>query len=178
CIESLSIFSSVAFANSRMFTELRQINRKLDRKVYELNTLFDLSKDFNIMVDRQEIVRIFKFAMLGQMLIRNFFFILEHEGQREVVTTSGIHHPPDTVDINKLFDLEQDLIEVDEELAGEVPFLRKNNIQAVIGLHFQSEKIALVGMGARANGDTYSASDYKLLRSLANRALPPIQTPY
>ena len=177
-IESLSIISSVAIANSRMFTELRQINRKLDRKVYELNTLFDLSKDFNIMVDRQEIVRIFKFAMLGQMLIRNFFFILEQEGQREVVTTSGIHHPPDSVDINKLFDLEQDLIEVDEELAGEIPFLRKNNIQAVIGLHFQSEKIALVGMGARANGDPYSASDYNFLRSLGNLALLSIQKTY
>ncbi|HLR33596.1 MAG TPA: hypothetical protein VK074_13985, partial [Fodinibius sp.] len=73
-IESLSIISSVAIANSRMFTEMRRVNRMLDRKVYELNTLFDLSKDFNMMVDRQEIIRIFKFAMLGQMLIRKFFF--------------------------------------------------------------------------------------------------------
>src|SRR5699024_1437364 len=141
-VESLSIISSVAIANSRMFTELRQINRKLDRKVYELNTLFDLSKDFNIMVDRQEIVRIFKFAMLGQMLIRNFFFILEQEGQREVVTTSGIHHPPDSVDINKLFDLEQDLIEVDEELAGEIPILLLNTITAVLVIHTHGETLS------------------------------------
>ncbi|MDZ7694829.1 MAG: GAF domain-containing protein [Balneolaceae bacterium] len=39
-VESLSIISSVAIANSRMFTELRKINRMLDRKVYELNTLY------------------------------------------------------------------------------------------------------------------------------------------
>ena len=174
-IESLSIISSVAIANSRMFTELRRINRMLDRKVYELNTLFDLSKDFNIMVDRDEIVRIFKFAMLGQMLIRKFFFILENEGEREMVANSGIRGELSPEQVDRLFNLERDLIEVDDELADEIPFLRKNEIKAVIGLHFQSEKIALVGVGARANEEEYSSSDYNFLRSLGNLAVLSIQ---
>ena len=177
-VESLSIISSVAIANSRMFTELRRINRMLDRKVYELNTLFDLSKDFNIMVDRDEIVRIFKFAMLGQMLIRKFFFVLENEGKREMVATSGIQDDWAKSEIDKLFAFEKDLIEVDEELADEIPFLRDNEIKAVIGLHFQSEKIALVGVGARANEEEYSTSDYNFLRSLGNLAVLSIQKTY
>lgn len=174
-IESLSIISSVAIANSRMFTELRRINRMLDRKVYELNTLFDLSKDFNIMVDREEIIRIFKFAMLGQMLIRKFFFILENEGERQVVASSGIKGNLSTEEVEELFALENDLIEVDDELEKAIPFLEKNDIKAVIGLHFQSEKIALVGVGARANEEEYSKSDYNFLRSLGNLAVLSIQ---
>jgi sigma-B regulation protein RsbU (phosphoserine phosphatase) len=174
-VESLCIISSVAIANSRMFTELRRINRMLDRKVYELNTLFDLSKDFNIMVDRDEIVRIFKFAMLGQMLIRKFFFVLENEGVREMVANSGIQGTLSRENINKLFNLEKDLYEVDEQLSEEIPFLKKNEIKAVIGLHFQSEKIALVGVGARANQEDYSTSDYNFLRSLGNLAVLSIQ---
>lgn len=174
-VESLCIISSVAIANSRMFTELRRINRMLDRKVYELNTLFDLSKDFNIMVDRDEIVRIFKFAMLGQMLIRKFFFILENEGKREMVANSGIQGKLSKESISKLFALEKDLYEVDDKLAEEIPFLKKNEIKAVIGLHFQSEKIALVGVGSRANQEEYSSSDYNFLRSLGNLAVLSIQ---
>lgn len=175
-IESLSIISSVAIANSRMFTELRRINRMLDRKVYELNTLFDLSKDFNIMVDREEIVRIFKFAMLGQMLIRKFFFVLENDGSREMVASSGIKNDSlSPKQIDRLFDLEDDLTEVDSELADEIPFLKKNEIKAVIGLHFQSEKIALVGVGARANEEEYTVSDYNFLQSLGNLAVLSIQ---
>lgn len=174
-IESLSIISSVAIANSRMFTELRKINRMLDRKVYELNTLFDLSKDFNMMVDRDEIVRIFKFAMLGQMLIRKFFFILEHEQERSMVASSGIKGKPKPEEIEELFDLEDDLVEVDTELKEQIPFLRENEIKAVIGLQFQSDKIALVGVGSRANGEEYSTSDYNFLRSLGNLALLSIQ---
>ncbi|WP_240894706.1 GAF domain-containing SpoIIE family protein phosphatase [Fodinibius halophilus] len=174
-IESLSIISSVAIANSRMFTELRRINRMLDRKVYELNTLFDLSKDFNIMVDREEIVRIFKFAMLGQMLIRKFFFVLENEGERKMVARSGIEGSLSSEETDKLFALEDDLVEVDQELTEEIPFLKTNEIKAVIGLQFQSEQIALVGVGARANEEEYSSSDYNFLRSLGNLAVLSIQ---
>lgn len=174
-VESLSIISSVAIANSRMFSELRRINRMLDKKVYELNTLFDLSKDFNVMVDRDEIVRVFKFAMLGQMLIRKFFFILEHEGARKVVTTSGISRKLKANEIDMLFNLENDLVEVDDELADEIPFLKDQEIEAVIGLKFQNEKIGLVGVGARANNEEYSSSDFNFLRSLGNLALLSIQ---
>lgn len=174
-IESLSIISSVAIANSRMFGELRKINRQLDRKVYELNTLLDLSKDFNIMVDRDEIIRIFKFAMLGQMLIRKFFFILEHEQQRRFVTTSGIQNKANDDEIAALFELEEDVTQVDKELTKHIPFLQKNEIHAVIGLRFQSEKIAVIGVGPRANGEEYSSSDFNFLQSLGNLALLSIQ---
>lgn len=174
-VESLSIISSVAIANSRMFTELRRINRMLDRKVYELNTLFDLSKDFNLMVDRKEIIRVFKFAMLGQMLIRKFFFVLELDGRREVVASSGISGTFSKEAIRTLFNLEDDLKLVDSELEETVPFLAKNEIKAVISLQLQGEKRALVGVGARANREPYSASDFNFLRSLGNLALLSIQ---
>ena len=177
-VESLSIISSVAIANSRMFTELRRINRMLDRKVNELNTLFDLSKDFNVMVDRDEIVRIFKFAMLGQMLIRKFFFVLENDGDREMVASSGIKDQLSDEEIDRLFELDEDLVEVDDELAEQIPFLAENEIKAVIGLHLQEEKIALVGVGARANEEEYTTSDYNFLRSLGNLAVLSIQKTY
>lgn len=177
-VESLSIISSVAIANSRMFTELRRINRMLDRKVYELNTLFDLSKDFNILVDRDEIIRIFKFAMLGQMLIRKFFFVLEHEDERKVMATSGINGELSDDETDKLFSLDDDLIEVDETLEKEIPFLAENEIKALIGLQFQSERVALVGVGARANEEEYSSSDYNFLQSLGNLAVLSIQKTY
>lgn len=177
-VESLTIISSVAIANSRMFTELRRINRMLDRKVYELNTLFDLSKDFNMMVDRDEIIRVFKFAMLGQMLIQKFFFLLEHEGKRQMVTTSGINEKLSNKQIDKLFGMEEDLVEVDDSLGEEIPFLKKQGIKAIIGLRLQNAKIGVFGVGARANKESYSSSDYNFLRSLGNLAMLSIQKTY
>ena len=174
-IESLAIISSVAIANSRMFTELKRINRSLDRKVYELNTLLDLSKDFNRMVDRYEIIRVFKFAMLGQMLIRKFFFMLEQDGHRSMAATNSIQGSLKKAEINHLFALDADIIVVDDELRKQIPFLRHNEIKALISLYFQDKKMAMVGIGARANNEPYSESDFNFLQSLGNLALLSIQ---
>ncbi len=171
-IESLTIISSVAIANSRMFAEMRLINRRLDRKVHDLNTLLQLSKDFNLMVDRDEIARVFKFAMLGQMLIRTFFFALDVNGKKSIVSISGVKEVPSEEELDYLFELE-DITHTSKESTCE--FLSENNIQLVIGLRFQNEKIGVVGVGARANKQEYTESDVNFLQSLGNLALLTIQ---
>ncbi|MGN8224543.1 GAF domain-containing SpoIIE family protein phosphatase [Gracilimonas sp. BCB1] len=171
-IESLTIISSVAIANSRMFQELRLINRKLDRKVHDLNTLLELSKDFNMMVDRDEIARTFKFAMLGQMLIRTFFFVLEIDGEKSIVSSSGLKEQPSVKELNTLFELE-DVFYCDEE--HDCPFLEKNDIKLLIALRFQNEKIGVVGVGAPANNEPYGKEQVNFLQSLGNLALLTIQ---
>lgn len=171
-IESLTIISSVAIANSRMFKEMRHINRRLDRKVHDLNTLLELSKDFNLMVDREEIARVFKFAMLGQMLIRTFFFALDVDGDKSIVSISGIKKEPSKNDLNALFELD-DVTHISEN--SDCEFLNENNIRLVIGLKFQNEKIGVVGVGLRGNKQEYGPEEVNFLQSLGNLALLTIQ---
>lgn len=171
-IESLCIISSVAIANSRMFKELRLINRRLDRKVHDLNTLLELSNDFNLMVDREEIAKVFKFAMLGQMLIRTFFFALDVDGNREMVSISGIKDLPSNDDLNQLFGM-TDITRIDEHHTCK--FVQENNIELVIGLRFQNKKIGVVGVGPRANKEGYGHAEINFLQSLGNLALLTIQ---
>jgi sigma-B regulation protein RsbU (phosphoserine phosphatase) len=171
-IESLTIISSVAIANSRMFQELRLINRKLDRKVHDLHTLLELSKDFNLMVDREEIARTFKFAMLGQMLIRTFFFVLDTDGKKSIVASSGLNEKPSKKEIDTLFELDDVFYCRDEH---DCPFLEKNGIELVIALRFQNEKIGVVGVGVPANKESYGKEQVDFLQSLGNLALLTIQ---
>jgi sigma-B regulation protein RsbU (phosphoserine phosphatase) len=171
-IESLAIISSVAIANSRMFQELRLINRKLDRKVHDLHTLLELSKDFNLMVDQDDIARTFKFAMLGQMLIRTFFFALEVDGEKSVISSSGLKVKPSREELKKLYELD-DVFYCEGD--HDCPFLDKNGIKLVIALRFQNEKIGVVGVGAPANKAEYGNEEVDFLQSLGNLALLAIQ---
>ena len=95
-----------------------------------------------------------------------------------MVASSGIQGSLSSEQKETLFSLEDDLVEVDQELEEEVPFLADNQIKAVIGLQFQSEQIALVGVGARANEEAYTDSDYNFLQSLGNLAVLSIQKTY
>ncbi len=174
-IESLSIISSVAIANSRMFSEMREINRKLDRRVYELNTLFDLSKDFSVMVDREKIASTFKFSLLGQLLIRKFFFILKIDGHLELMASSGLKRPPKYSEKKKIFELPQDLLLLESKHYESIPYLRNNEIAVLTSLQMQGEKAAVVGVSAKANKEELTTPDFHFLQSLGNLAVLSIQ---
>lgn len=174
-VESLSIISAVAITNSRMFSEMREINRKLDRKVYELNTLFDLSKDFSLMVDRDKIASTFKFALLGQLLIRKFFLLYKMNGGLELMASSGLNKTPSKNDKSKIFDLPEDILDITSEHYDALPFLRENEIAALCAIQLQGEKTAVVGVSKKANKENLSQSDFNFLQSLGNLAILSIQ---
>lgn len=174
-VESLSIISSVAIANSRMFSEMREINRKLDRKVYELNTLFDLSKDFSLMVDRDKIASTFKFALLGQLLIRKFFLLYDMNGNLELMASSGLKKEPNKNEKAKIFDMPEDVLVITSEHHDELPYLQENEIAALCAIQLQGDKTAVVGVSKKANKEELSQSDFNFLQSLGNLAILSIQ---
>lgn len=177
-IEGLCIISSVAIANSQMFDELRQTNRNLDRRIHELNTLFDLSKEFNLLVDREKISRIFKFALLGQLFIRSFFLIYKNNDKCELLASSNINTPLTDEHIKTIFVSASDTVVVTPELGEKMPYLAKNNIEALVEVSIEGNKTAVIGVGKKANNAPLEESDYNFLYSLANLAVISIQKTY
>lgn len=178
-VESLCIISSVALTNSQLFNELKQTNRKLDRRIHELNTLFDLSKEFNLLVDREKIARIFKFALLGQLFVRTFFLLYKSDEHPGLLASNGMTTLPDEKEMEQLFELvPADVLAVDESLNGEHQFLNENDISALIGISVQNEKVAIIGVGNRVNGEKFAETDFNFLKSLANLAVISIQKTY
>jgi sigma-B regulation protein RsbU (phosphoserine phosphatase) len=110
--------------------------------------------------------------MLGQMLIRTFFFALDVDGDKSIVSISGIKKEPSKDDLNALFELD-DVTHISEN--SDCEFLNENNIRLVIGLKFQNEKIGVVGVGLRGNKQEYGPEEVNFLQSLGNLALLTIQ---
>jgi len=173
-VESLCIISSTAVANSRIIDQLNETNRKLDQRIHELNTLFDLSKEFNLLSNRDKISRIFKFALMGQLLIRSFFLIYRTGNGIELLTSSNFP-TSDSESLNKIFKISKEITLVDEELREQIPALRSSDISSLISISVQGRKIAVIGVGQRANEKSLTESDYNFLKSLANLAVNSIQ---
>jgi phosphoserine phosphatase RsbU/P len=174
--ESLCIISSVALSNSILFDDLKATNRKLDRRVHELNTLFDLSKEFNLLNDRTKISNIFKFALLGQLFIRTFFMIYKTPSGPAVLASSGLNKEFSNQEVQTLYNLcPTEVKQVDQSCHHEVPSLKTNEISNIIGISIQGEKAAVIGVGDRLNKEPYTETDFNFLNSLANQAIVSIQ---
>lgn len=177
-LEGLVYMSGIAITNSELVNELRNTNRKLDHKVQELFTLFDLSKAFNTSIDRNEIKRLFKFTLLGQFFIRRFFLILKRRDNPVNVTQNGLGRDLLKEEMKKLFALEKNIIVVDDRLCRQYPFLEDLQIHLLLKLNNDGDEPAVLGLGKRANGKEFEQTDYNFLISIGNLALMSIQKTY
>ena len=75
-LRSLANISAMAIENSRTINELRDVNRELDRKIQELNTLFEIGKEFGVLLDPEKLVRVLVFSLLGQVGVNRFIVAL------------------------------------------------------------------------------------------------------
>ncbi|MCC5941806.1 MAG: serine/threonine-protein phosphatase [Balneolaceae bacterium] len=174
--ESLCIISTAALVNSQLFTELTTTYRNLDRRIHELNTLFDLSKEFNLLVDRDKISSIFKFALLGQLFIRTFFLIYKTGDSYSLLASSGAVTKPSQKQIDRIFsEADEDIIVVDDDLRNRHDWINKSHITTLFSVTIQNERVALIGVGERVNKIPFSDADYNFLKSLANLAVISIQ---
>lgn len=176
-LESVVIIPSVGIANARLIEELKVANQKLDFKVQELHTLFDLSKEFSQSVDRNQILRIFKFALMGQMGVRTFFLSILRNGEHELVTHNGLAHQPDSEMLASVFSAgDAPVIACDQ--FKEPAFLHENQIQVLINLSLQDTKSAVIGIGKRIGRADFAEADTNFLISLGNLMLMSVQKTY
>jgi len=175
-LQTLSVMASIAIYNTRLFNKLTRSNRDLDRKVQELHTLFDISKEFGSSTDRNKIQRIFTFALLGQLYPRRFFLLLENGTEHELAAGHRLVPPPDPEDMEWVFRHTGDLLRDQQvtELAPP-PFITKNEICLLMPLLLQEGIRACIGLAERAGGETYESSDLNFISSLGNLTLLAIQ---
>jgi len=179
-IQSLVNMSSSAVHNSLVVEELQLANRDLDGKIQQLNTLFDLSQEFNVTVERDRLVKLFSFALMGQMFVSKHLFLLRQQGGPEnnlvVVSTKGIGDPdlePAFIDqLCKLDDLV--LLEGGRETTGWEGMVSRGLVLA-LPLQQQGETGGVLCLGPKMTGQDYQPDEVEFLYSLGNLALVSIQ---
>ena len=86
-INSLVNLSAAAIEKAVMIKQLRDVNRSLDRKYQELNTLFDLSKEFNVILDADKVIRLLTFSLMGQIGVNRYAFCLDEGGKLRIAAS-------------------------------------------------------------------------------------------
>lgn len=178
-INSLVNLSAAAIEKAVMIEQLRDVNRSLDGKYQELNTLFDLSKEFNVILDADKVVRLLTFSLLGQIGVSRYAFCLEDNGKLKLVASKldqeiGSHETLRQLCALKGADLVENLVRQKKFRAvGEQ--LTKVGIVAVVPMQIQNQVKGAVLLGEKLRSGSYSKGDLEFLYSLANLAIISIE---
>ncbi len=93
-LNSLSNLAATAVENGMIFQELKDVNRKLDKKIQELNTLFDIGKELNSTLESAKIASVLAYALMGELMAQRCWVITEQQDQMQLSVAKGAEDAP------------------------------------------------------------------------------------
>lgn len=183
---SLVNMSSAAVHNSLMVEELKIANRDLDAKVQQLNTLFDLSQEFNSTVDRSSLVKLLTFALMGQLTVTKHIYLIQsvskdNEGETgvQVVTHKGVRKEVLTpAVIDALSGIKEMCLLEDHGVHEGCEPLAEAGITMVLPIRHKGETGAILCLGPKMTGKEYEPDEIEFLYALGNLAFVSLQNSY
>ncbi|MCX7833490.1 MAG: PP2C family protein-serine/threonine phosphatase [Ignavibacteria bacterium] len=78
-IETILNISSTTIENTLKFEEIKKLNLELSNKINKLNSLFELSKEFNTnFLDKSKIINLLSYTLLGNFGIKDLIIISKY----------------------------------------------------------------------------------------------------
>jgi sigma-B regulation protein RsbU (phosphoserine phosphatase) len=171
--KSLSNIAASAIEKGIIVNELKNVNRRLDRKFHEMTTLFELGKDFNAVLDPDRLVKMLMFSIVGQIGASKHFLCLEQNGVMKPVASRleqslshdvcSSFHTITSGTIVESFHRKSELALKNSLIAV--------GIQVIVPLLIQGEVKGMMGLGEKIRGERYTQPDLEFLTSLGNLAM-------
>ncbi|MGQ9852868.1 MAG: GAF domain-containing SpoIIE family protein phosphatase [Candidatus Oleimicrobiaceae bacterium] len=175
---SLSNIAATAVENGLIVEELRRVNRELDKKIQELNTLFDIGKELSATLDQDKIVALLTYAVMGELVVHRCVVLLRRGETMELVSERGaqqtaltIHCREGSMFLRRLCSAEKPFLveecEHDELRAafGEL------GLALVAPMRYKDETKGVIAVGPKLSGAAFSAHDMEFLSTLGNYAM-------
>jgi sigma-B regulation protein RsbU (phosphoserine phosphatase) len=173
-LRSLGNISATAIEKNRTICEIEQVNRKLDQKVQELNTLFDLGKEFGALLDPDKLVRLLVFSLLGQIGVSRYLICLKDGPDMKVVASRLDGPTPQSELLTSLSKIKKPTVISDimvKDATDPRDLLMGIGLRAIVPMETQSETKGLIILGEKLSRDEFSKADLEFLSSLANLAI-------
>jgi len=177
-LHSIAHIAAMAIHNSLTFQELREANKKLDKRVQELNTLFEISRELNSCLDISKIAHLLAYAVMGEFLIHRCVVALRFPGEElRLVVAKGVQGAGDQLEGWRLADgawvegftspvLVRQLMGREKAFAGWL----EGGIQYGIPMRSPKGLRGILGVGAKVTGEELSEEELAFLSTIANEA--------
>lgn len=173
-LKAISNIASTSIENSLIVQDLQKVNRDLDKKIQQLNTLFDIGKEFGVLFDDDKIIRLLSFSLMGQMGIKNFAVMVKYGNELQL----GISKIPY---IEQNTEMLQALANINhpgtinafrqKNLRQCIKMLKSLGVQVIVPMLFNGETKGILLLSNRIGNESYSITDIEFISSIANIAI-------
>ncbi len=167
-VEALSISAAACIDNGRVYEELRDLNRRLSLKVYQLNSIFDITDELYRARDAGAVREVLVACAMGQLLASRC--VLVQTGG--AVRARGVKLTPDELlllrtSIKTLDSMTEDLEVTSFEDGPLRDLFEARELERVVPLRSGAVFQGVLLIGRKASGKPVNKEDLDFLRSLA-----------
>jgi sigma-B regulation protein RsbU (phosphoserine phosphatase) len=165
--EALSISAAACVDNGRIYEELRELNRSLSLKVYQLNSLFDVTHELNRALDEGSVTEVLIASTMGQLLATRCALVRPGGS----IQSRGVKFSPEELGllrskIRRLESMEGDIGTEHIEDRSLRELLEARGLERIVPLRSGSASHGVLFIGSKATRQPLSEEDIEFLRSL------------
>ena len=173
-LNSLANIAATSIENALVFEEIKKVNRQLDHKIQELNTLFDIGKELNLTLEKERILKLLSYALMGQVTVNNFLIALKEGDGFRAAMVKGSTFALKEGELCKTM-CEKCALLARPYLRGELTefdqVMKERGIWVVVPMQIQNETRGFIFLGEKITRQEYSAGDLEFLQTLGNLAI-------
>jgi sigma-B regulation protein RsbU (phosphoserine phosphatase) len=171
-LSSIANIAATSIQNGLVFDELRSVNIKLDKKVQELNTLFDIGKELNATLDATKAVKLLCYGLMGEMMVNRFAVLLRRHERVELAEKRGFADLVlEAPELDALFSHSQPYALEAAEAHSLNAVLCRHDIVAVVPMRSQDKTKGVLLLGNRLSDKGYTDDDLNFVHTLGNQAM-------
>ena len=177
-LNSLSNIAATAIENGLMVLRLQSVNKRLDKKVQELNTLFDIGKELNSTLDPDKILNLLSYAVMGEMMInRCMVYLKENDGMKLAISKG--HKDDAALEMFKKDQILANLVEIenaidltnDRDAAKMYSLFFDNNFNVLVPMKIKEETRGVIVVGDKIMKGSFYEDELEFLFTLGNEAM-------
>lgn len=169
-LDSLSNIAATSVSNSLNVEEIQAVNRALDRKIQQLNTIFDISRELNMTLDSDKIGSLLIFAIMGELMVNKCTVYVRHDTEMRVLVSKGGGMVPENNE--QLCGLTEPIV---LEHIEQFRRFRNAGIAVLVPMRVQDVIMGVIAVGAKITGADFSEADLEFLKTLGNQAMTSIE---
>ena len=171
-LSSIANIAATSIQNGIVFEELKTVNARLDKKIQELHTLFDIGKELNATLESTKIARLLSYGLMGEMMLNKFVIFVRRQNVVQTLEKRSFPNMDLTSHyLELLFKITQPYPLEDAEENELNSELTRHDVVAVVPMLSQDRTKGILLLGQRISKKAYSKEELDFLYTLGNQAM-------